>query len=138
MQDQEALDRVSAARVARLATAGAGGVPHVVPVVFVVQGETLYWAVDGKPKRSRRLKRIDNIEANPNVDVIVDHYEEDWTRVWWVRLSGTARILSEGPERGAALGALTQKYPQYRTDPPSGPVVAIDVVRWTSWHASGR
>ena len=136
MEHGDAFDRVSAARVARLATADAGGVPHVVPVVFVVEGETFYWTVDAKPKRSRRLKRIDNIEANPNVDVIVDHYEEDWTRVWWVRLSGTARILADGPERGTALASLSRKYSQYRADPPSGPVVAIDVLRWTSWRGS--
>src|SRR5439155_3699218 len=84
----QARKRLGEARVARLATADAGGVPHVVPFVFVLDGETIYWAVDEKPKRTRDLKRLANIRANPNVDVVVDHYDEDWRTLWWVRASG--------------------------------------------------
>src|SRR5439155_1742133 len=113
--------------------AGAGGLPHVVPFVFALRGRTLYWAVDRKPKRSRRLKRLDNLAANPNVEVVADHYEEDWSRLWWVRASGTARVLPEGAERDRALDLLAAKYPQDRDAPPDGPVVAVDLVRITWW-----
>jgi len=121
----------SSVRVARLATAGADGRPHVVPICFVLDGDTLYTAVDEKPKRTRALRRLRNIEQNPWVEVVIDHYEEDWARLWWVRLRGRARI-AELDER--ALELLAEKYPQYRDSPPRGPLiaVAIDVrVEWT-------
>ena len=130
-----AWERLRAARVGRLATADAGGIPHVVPFVFAVVDHTLYWAVDQKPKRSRRLRRLDNIAANPNVEVVVDRYEDDWGRLWWVRAAGTARIVEDDPERGRALEALAEKYEQYRTQPPEGPVVAVDVTRVSGWDA---
>jgi PPOX class probable F420-dependent enzyme len=134
--DQEAAwERLRAARVGRLATADAGGIPHVVPFVFAATDHALYWAVDQKPKRSRRLRRLDNIAANPNVEVVVDHYDDDWGRLWWVRAAGTARIVDDESERGRALGVLAEKYPQYRTEPPQGPVVAIEVSRVTGWQA---
>jgi PPOX class probable F420-dependent enzyme len=134
--DQEAAwERLRSARVGRLATADAGGIPQVVPFVFTVADHTLYWAVDQKPKRSRRLRRLDNIAANPNVEVVVDHYDEDWTRLWWVRATGMARVVDDEPELGRALQALAEKYPQYRADPPEGPVVAIEVTRVTGWQA---
>jgi len=121
----------SSVRVARLATAGADGRPHVVPICFVLDGDTLYTAVDEKPKRTRALRRLRNIEQNPWVEVVIDHYEEDWSKLWWVRLRGRARI-AERDER--ALELLAEKYPQYRDSPPRGPLiaVAIDVrVEWT-------
>ena len=130
-----ALRLVAEARVGRLATADAEGVPHVIPFVFALAGRTLYWAVDQKPKRSRELKRLANIEANPNVDVVVDHYEEDWTRVWWVRAHGTARILPAGDESALATRLLGEKYPQHAADPPGGPAVAIDIARISGWEA---
>jgi PPOX class probable F420-dependent enzyme len=133
MDEEEALRRLAGARVARMATAGPGGLPHVVPFVFVLHRRTLYWAVDRKPKRSRRLRRLENLEANPNVEVLADHYEEDWSRLWWVRASGTGRVLEEGPERDRALALLAERYPQYREAPPDGPVVAVDLVRVTGW-----
>jgi len=111
------------ARVARLATVDASGRPHVVPICFALEGDTLYTAVDEKPKRSRRLKRLANIEANPHVEVLIDHYEEDWSRLWWVRLRGIARIV-EDPH---AVEVLAAKYPQYRQQPPKGPVIAVAV-----------
>ena len=136
MTPDEALQRLAAARVGRLATADIGGVPHVVPFVFAMEGETLYWAVDQKPKRSRELKRLENIRANPNVEVVVDNYSEDWNDLWWVRASGTARILEEDEERLKAHRLLSEKYQQYADAPPEGPVVAIDVNRTTSWEAA--
>ncbi len=135
MEEAEALRRLAKARVARLATADAGGVPHVVPFVFVLLDRKLYWAVDRKPKRSERLKRLANIEANPNVSVLVDHYEEDWTKLWWVRADGTARVVQDEAERARVLEALAEKYQQYRAEPPDGPVVAIEIVRISGWSA---
>jgi len=126
-------DRVERARVARLATVGAGNRPHVVPICFVLEGDVLYSAVDRKPKRSRNLKRIENVRANPHVSVLVDHYDDDWTQLWWVRLDGRARVLTEGAELERALALLAAKYPQYSADTPDGPVLAIDVERRRSW-----
>jgi PPOX class probable F420-dependent enzyme len=123
------------ARVARLATVDARGRPHVVPICFVLAGDVLYSAVDHKPKRSPRLKRLDNIRANPGVAVLVDHYEDDWSRLWWVRLRGRGRVLGAGEERERALALLTDKYPQYRAQPPGGAVIAIDLDEWREWHA---
>jgi len=122
---------VAAARVARLATAGRDGRPHVVPICFVLDGETLYTAVDEKPKRTRRLKRLENIEANPQVEVLIDHWDEDWSRLWWVRLRGTARIV----EDRRAVELLRAKYPQYR-DAALGPVVAVEVQERSVWKSS--
>lgn len=127
-------DRVAAARVARLATLGAGGRPHLVPICFALEGETLYSAVDAKPKRSRRLQRLENIRCRPEVTVLVDHYEEDWTRLWWVRLDGSARVLEEGSERQRALDLLRAKYEQYRAEPPAGPVIAVRIGVWRGWR----
>jgi PPOX class probable F420-dependent enzyme len=134
MDEPAALARLASARVGRLATADAGGVPHVVPFVFAVDGRTVYWAVDRKPKRSPRLKRLDNIRANPVVEMVVDHYDEDWGSLWWVRARGRARIV-EGEDRSRALSLLAQKYAQYADDPPEGPVVAIDLTRVSGWEA---
>ena len=127
---------VEGARVGRLATVGPEGRPHLVPICFALAGTTLYSAVDEKPKRSRRLKRLANVEANPRVTVLVDHYEEDWSRLWWVRLDGRARVLAQGTERERALALLGEKYEQYRARPPTGPVVAVDVENWRRWSAT--
>ena len=124
------------ARVARMATVDSKGLPHVIPVVIALSGDTAYWATDEKPKRSRALKRLDNIRSTPTVQLVADHYEEDWNAVWWVRATGPARILDPGDEWTRALELLAEKYPQYRGEPPSGPVVAIDIDRWTAWEAS--
>jgi PPOX class probable F420-dependent enzyme len=133
----EARRRFGAARVARLATASADGVPHLVPIVFAPDGETLYSAVDAKPKRTTALRRLANVTANPAVAVLVDHYAEDWTALWWVRADGTGRVLARtgGPddEVHRALELLAARYAQYRENPPPGPVLAIDVHRWSGW-----
>jgi PPOX class probable F420-dependent enzyme len=136
MDDGDALERLASARVVRMATVGADGRPHVVPTVFSLDGRTLYWAVDHKPKRSARLRRLDNIAANPNVEVVADHFEEDWGRLWWVRASGPARIVEPGQEHARAIALLRTKYPQYQDQPPAGPVVAVGLERISGWWAS--
>jgi PPOX class probable F420-dependent enzyme len=132
---EEMRDRVRAARVGRLATVGPQERPHLVPICFALEGDVVYSAVDEKPKRSTRLRRLANIRANPHVAVLVDHYDEDWTQLWWVRLDGTARILEDGPEREHALALLREKYEQYRARPPTGPVIAVCVERRRDWAA---
>ncbi len=130
--------RLVAARVARLATTDPDGRPHLVPIVFVLDGRTVYSAVDRKPKRSRTLRRIENARARPDVTILVDHYEEEWSRLWWVRLRGRARVLDQGAEREHALALLAEKYPQYRAEPPDGPVLAVDVTEVRKWAAARR
>jgi PPOX class probable F420-dependent enzyme len=128
-------ERVQAARVARLATIDPDGRPHLVPIVFALEGDTLFTAVDAKPKRSRRLRRIENARERPDVTVLVDHYDDDWRALWWVRLRGRARILEDGEEAKRALGLLAAKYEQYRAEAPGYPVLAVDVVEWRGWTA---
>lgn len=123
-----------AARVARLATIDPDGRPHLVPIVFVLDGGTLYTAVDAKPKRSRVLRRIENARARPDATVLVDHYDEEWRRLWWVRLRARARVLDGGEEAERALRLLAEKYEQYRREPPGLPVLALDVVEWRGWE----
>jgi PPOX class probable F420-dependent enzyme len=139
MDSADARARFAAARVARLATVDAGARPHLVPIVFAVTGDTVYSAVDdAKPKATTRLKRLANIAANPNVAVMADHYDDDWTRLWWVRADGRARVLEpEAAEAGRARDLLAARYPQYRDRPPPGPVIAVDVERWSGWAAAG-
>jgi PPOX class probable F420-dependent enzyme len=128
--------RLTAARVARLATTDPDGRPHLVPIVFVFDADTLYSAVDRKPKRSKTLRRIENARARPDVTVLVDHYEEDWRRLWWIRLRGRARVLDAGEERERALTLLSEKYEQYGVEPPDGPVLAIEIVEVREWSAA--
>lgn len=137
MHPDEARRRFAAARVARLATVDAAGRPHLVPVTFAVgDGEKIYSAVDAKPKTSRRLKRLANIEANPAVSLLVDRYGEDWSALWWVRADGWARVEHGGPAAARAIEALVAKYPQYRETVPEGPVVVVTVTGWRGWAAS--
>ncbi|HEY6421828.1 MAG TPA: TIGR03668 family PPOX class F420-dependent oxidoreductase [Pseudonocardiaceae bacterium] len=115
----------------------AGGRPHVVPMVFALasrrSGETVYSAVDAKPKRSTSLRRFANIAANPRVAVLVDHYEDDWHALWRWHGPDPGRRPARGRD---AIAQLVARYPQYREQPPGGPVVAIDVARWSSWSAA--
>ena len=128
--------RVAAAPVARLATVRPSGAPHLVPFCFVLDGNVIYSAVDRKPKRSTSLGRLRNVAADPRVCVLVDHYENDWSRLWWVRLDASAQTLGPGAEATRALLRLGAKYAQYRLEPPPGPVLRIDIQRWTGWAAS--
>ncbi len=135
----EARQRFAAARVVRLATADAAGVPHLVPMVFALVGDTIYSAVDdAKPKATLRLARLRNIAANPAVALLADEYSDDWDALWWVRADGSGRILDASePEARDAITRLAVRYSPYRARPPRGPVVAIDVARWSSWSAGG-
>jgi PPOX class probable F420-dependent enzyme len=139
LDEGEARRRFTSARVARLATAGADGRPHLVPVTFALRDGTIGIAVDHKPKRSPALRRLANIAANPQVSLLADEYDEDWSRLWWVRADGAARVVDAGSERTAALDALTARYEQYRAHRPDGPVILVAVDRWTGWaYSSGR
>src|SRR5262249_34909746 len=129
---QTAVVKPEDARVARLATVGADGRPHVVPICFALDVNTLYTAVDEKPKSTRRLRRLANIEANPRVEIVIDHWDEDWSRLWWVRLAGTARVVAHDA-RGLEL--LQAKYEQYRERPPAGPFVVVTIESRTEWRA---
>jgi len=133
---QDLRGRVAAEQVARLATVDPDGRPHLVPIVFVLLGDTIYSAVDAKPKRSRRLRRVANARERPDVTVLVDHYEDDWGRLWWVRLRGRARVLDAGEEAERALRLLVDKYEQYRRELPGRPVLAVDILEWRGWDAS--
>ena len=126
---------MAGSRVAHLATTDPDGRPHLVPIVFALEGDTLYTAVDAKPKRSRTLRRIENARERPQVTVLVDRYAEDWSRLWWVRLRGRARVLDGGDEAERALALLVEKYEQYTEVPPATPVLAIDVGEWRGWWA---
>ena len=121
--------------MARLATADTGGRPHVVPIVFACEGDRVWTAVDHKPKRTRALQRLENARSNPRVSLLADHYEEDWSALWWVRADGMARVIdvADAP-RGMEL--LAERYPVYRLQPPAGPVVEVAVARWTGWSAA--
>ena len=124
-------ERFATARVARLATVRESGAPHLVPIVFAVTGDVIHTAVDAKPKRTRNLARLANIAADPRVSVLADHYEDDWSRLWWVRADGRARVLESSPD---GLAALVERYPQYRETPPPGPFLEITVERWSGWE----
>jgi PPOX class probable F420-dependent enzyme len=136
MDAEEMRRRFNGAMVARLATVGHDGRPHIVPITFALDDQTIYFAIDFKPKKTADLQRLRNIEANPSVSVLVDHYDDDWTKLWWVRADGTARIVIDGAvfEKGNAL--LTRRYAQYRSARPAGPVVSIAIDRMTGWSAS--
>jgi PPOX class probable F420-dependent enzyme len=137
----EAWERLRSARVGRIATVTPDDRPHVVPFVFAVDDSAgseprAYWAVDRKPKRSELVQRLRNLEGNPAVEFVVDGYDEDWGSLWWVRASGNGREVSSAGERSRALRWLRAKYPQYAVEPPTGPVVAIDIERVSGWRAS--
>ena len=127
--------RLAEARVARLATVGEGGRPHLVPITYALEGDTIYFAVDAKPKRTTDLQRLRNLATNPAVSVLVDHYENDWTRLWWVRADGTGRVLDSGPEAERGVDLLVGRYRQYRRSRPGGPVVRIVILRMSGWSA---
>ena len=129
---------LDAARIGHLATADAGGRPHVMPVCFVRKGETIHTVLDEKPKRvdARALKRVRNILENPRVALVVDRWDENWTRLAWVMARGRAEILEPGPEQARAVAALRARYPQYREMAlDQAPVIAIKIDRLTSWGA---
>jgi PPOX class probable F420-dependent enzyme len=136
-----ARQRFAGARVARLATAGLDGQPHLVPFTFALardpgQEDRIYSAVDAKPKITTDLRRLRNIRANPRVAVLADHYEDDWGALWWVRADGRATVLAEAAAMAPAFALLAARYTQYREQPPDGPVLCIQVTHWTGWAAA--
>ena len=133
--DATALRRVLEARVARLATVRPDGRPHVVPITFALNGQRIVSAIDHKPKTTTNLQRLKNIEATPFASIVVDRYDEDWSGLWWVRADGNARIVQEGYDHESAVGWLAEKYAAYRDRPPRGPVIVLDVQRWSTWSA---
>jgi len=132
----EARALISSARVARLATVDSEGQPHLVAITFAVDRDSIVSAVDQKPKRTTRLRRLTNIEANPRVSVLADHYEDDWSKLWWARADGLARIVEPGAdEHDSVLTLLAGRYDQYDDRRPDGPGIVISVSRWSGWRA---
>jgi PPOX class probable F420-dependent enzyme len=126
-------------RVARLATVTEAGRPHLVPVTFAVDGDHIYTAVDAKPKTTtRNLRRLRNIRGNPQVAMLADSYGDDWASLWWARADGHAVIEDDPGRMARPITLLASRYPQYRENPPAGPVIDITVERWTGWAATTR
>ena len=123
--------------MARLATIGSAGAVDLVPITFAWHTTAFVTAVDHKPKRTRHLRRLDNIARDPRVTILIDHYSDDWSELWWVRLRGTAVVIEDGPRFTDALARLVAKYPlQYGRHRPEGPVIEIDVTDVRVWRAS--
>ena len=139
MAETDAAALFAQSPVAMLATVGPDGAPHLVPVVFAVNVErerpVVYTAVDAKRKSTKRLQRLTNIEANPRVSMLVDHYDEDWARLWWVRADGLAEIHYSGDEMASGYALLRRKYVQYQRIALDGPVVTVTVTRFAAWQA---
>jgi PPOX class probable F420-dependent enzyme len=135
----DARQQFAGSQVVSLATVSPEGTPHLVPVVFALVNsgvdDVVYTAIDAKRKTTHRLRRLRNIEQNPHVCLLADHYDEDWDRLWWVRADGTAEIHDRGEEMAAGYDHLRRKYVQYERISLTGPVLRISVDRWSSWHA---
>jgi PPOX class probable F420-dependent enzyme len=138
MDAHEMRERVDRAAVARLATVRADGKPHLVPVCFALDQDatTAVSVVDRKPKRSAELQRLENVRAHPAVCLLVDHYDDDWAQLWWVRVDGSARVIEDGPEHARAIALLAAKYGQYREQSPTGAVLRIELERWAGWSGA--
>jgi PPOX class probable F420-dependent enzyme len=135
MDVQECRRRFSGARHAYLATAGDDRWPHLVPVVFALRDECVVLVVDNKPKRTAALRRLRNVRENPQIALLVDHYDDDWARLWWVRADARAEIVDGGRQHADGVALLQRKYDQYVVDAPTGPVIRAAVVRWSGWSA---
>ena len=137
LPEETARERLTSAPVVRLATTDGTGRPHLVVVTFAIDGDHIFTSVDAKPKRTRDLKRLRNIRADPRVTVLADHYEDDWTHLWWVRADATAEIIEDPAAMARPISLLRERYRQYREAPPEGPVIALTVERWTGWAYEG-
>jgi PPOX class probable F420-dependent enzyme len=137
LNEDEARMRFARVPIVRLATSNAVGQPHIVATTFVVAHGLIFSAIDNKPKRSRNLKRLRNIQTNPRVSVLADHYEDDWSQLWWTRADGTAIVIESEQDMVEPIRLLGEKYWHYRKDRPEGPVIAVTVDRWTGWAHSG-
>jgi PPOX class probable F420-dependent enzyme len=135
MDEARCRAHLAAARIGRLATVRPDGRPHVVVCCYALEGDQVWTAIDAKPKTGAPLQRLANVRANPHASLLVDHYEEDWSWLWWVRVDGAAAVLEIGNEEEPAIAALTARYPQYAREPPPGPVIAITIERITGWSA---
>ena len=136
MDQREMRSRFASSPVARLATVGTDGRPHIVPICFALDDKTLYFVIDSKPKKTTDLKRLRNIAANPAVSILVDRYDDDWAKLWWVRLDGSARVVAVEAELQKALQLLSARYSQYRAATPAGPFVAVAIAGISGWSAS--
>lgn len=135
MNKADAYRLIESEPVARLATVRANGSPHLVPIVFAIDGSRLITAIDGKPKRPGSQTRVENIRAEPRVSFLADHYDDDWAKLWWVRVDGRAAVIDRGPDFSWAIAALTSRYSQYQKVSVPGPVILIDPVRVVGWAA---
>ena len=136
MDSRKSRSLLEAARVARLATHNPRGGIDLVPCTFaLIDAHTIVTAVDHKPKRTARLQRLENIRTNPSVTVLVDHYDDDWSALWWVRARGDAHVVDH-PEP-TLIEPLVAKYQQYRDRTPAGPAIVIHVTELTGWSARG-
>ena len=136
MRTAELRERFASCSVARLATVRPDGSPHLVPVVFAVSGDTVWFAVDAKPKRTTQLQRLTNLRREPRCALLADHYEEDWSRLWWVRADGMGTVVDDPDAGDPGLAALVERHPQYRVQPPAGPLVVVRVERWSGWSSA--
>lgn len=135
MTNDRARRRFEGARVAVLATVRPDGRPHLVPVTFAVDGPSVFSCVDGKPKRHNALQRLVNVRHRAGVSLLVEHYDDDWHRLWWVRADGDATIHDAGAVVERAHRLLRAKYPQYGQVRPGVPVIEIEVTAWAHWSA---
>jgi PPOX class probable F420-dependent enzyme len=138
LDESECRERFGAARRVVLGTCGADRQPHLVPVTFALVGDVVVSAVDHKPKTTTRLRRLANIVENPSVSLLLDHYEDDWDRLWWVRADARATVVADGPQWSQAIAWLVARYPAYAARPPTGPVVRAEVTRWSGWASGPR
>ena len=136
MDTSVAVARFATAPVACLTTVRADGAPHAVPMVFAVDGGRIYTGVDHKPKRTTQLQRLANLRREPRCALLADHYDDDWSRLWWVRADGRAVVVDEPGDDHPGLAVLAARYEQYRHQPPRGPLVVITVDRWSGWMAT--
>jgi PPOX class probable F420-dependent enzyme len=136
VQTAELRTRFASRPIAHLATIRPDGRPHIVPMVFALVDDTVYSAVDAKPKRSSRLQRLTNIRADPRCALLVDSYDDDWRRLWWVRADGNGEIVDEPPGEHPGIQALVRRFGQYIDDPPTGPLLVVSIRQWTGWAAS--
>ncbi|HEX5672080.1 MAG TPA: TIGR03668 family PPOX class F420-dependent oxidoreductase [Acidimicrobiia bacterium] len=135
MKAAEAYRLIATVPVATLATLRPDGSPHLVPIVFAVFGERIITAIDGKPKQPVTPGRLLNIGADPRVSILVHYYDDDWSRLWWVRIDGNARVLDEGDEYSQGLTTLRKRYSQYESTPLPGPVIVVDPTAVIGWSA---
>jgi PPOX class probable F420-dependent enzyme len=134
---QQCRDRLAGTRHAVLATITPDGRPHAVPIVFALDGDRIVTAVDAKPKATRDLQRLRNLRAQPRAALLGEHYDEDWSLLWWVRVDAGARVVDGPPDVVRELAMpLARRYPQYGGVAPEGPLVVLETTDWTGWSAS--